>query len=51
MVWEEPGLPKFVKINPASPPGAGEVGLQPGDLSMAAAVDEFLETEEDDEDI
>lgn len=50
VVWEEPGLPKFVKINPASPPGAAQ-GLQPGDLTMAAAVDEFLETEEDDDDI
>jgi hypothetical protein len=47
-VWSEPELPKFVKINPASPPGAaGAVeGLQPGDISMAAAAAEFLEEEE-----
>jgi hypothetical protein len=46
VVWLEPRLPKFVKINPASPPGAAE-GLQPGDLTMAAAAEEFLETDED----
>jgi hypothetical protein len=45
VVWSEPELPKFVKINPASPPGAAE-GLQPGDISMAAAAEEFLEEEE-----
>lgn len=49
VVWEEPGLPKFVKINPASPPGAAGEGLQPGDLTMAASVDEFLEAEDDEE--
>jgi hypothetical protein len=45
VVWSEPELPKFVKINPASPPGAAQ-GLQPGDISMAAAAAEFLEEEE-----
>jgi hypothetical protein len=45
VVWSEPELPKFVKINPTSPPGAAE-GLQPGDISMAAAAEEFLEQEE-----
>lgn len=49
MVWEEPGLPPFVKINPNSPPGAVEGGLQPGDLSMAAAAEEFLQADEDEE--
>ena len=34
VVWTEPALPKFVKINPGSPPGAAE-GLQPGDITMA----------------
>ena len=29
IVWSEPQLPPFVKINPESPPGLGE-GLQPG---------------------
>ena len=42
-VWSEPGLPPYVKINPNSPPGSAE-GLQPGDLSMAMAAQEFLET-------
>jgi hypothetical protein len=44
VVWTEPELPKFVKINPMSPPGAAR-GLQPGDISMAMAAQEFLETE------
>lgn len=49
VVWSEPELPKFVKINPMSPPGAAE-GLQPGDLSMAMAAQEFLDIDpEDDE--
>lgn len=46
VVWSEPRLPKFVKINPTSPPGAAE-GLQPGDITMAAAAEEFLEAEEE----
>jgi hypothetical protein len=45
VVWTEPRLPKWVKINPASPPGAGE-GLQPGDMSMLAVAEEFLEADE-----
>jgi hypothetical protein len=45
VVWSEPALPKFVKINPASPPGVAE-GLQPGDLSMALAAEEFLEMDD-----
>jgi hypothetical protein len=52
VVWSEPRLPPFVKINPNSSPGFGDgEGLQPGDLSMAAAAQEFLETDEgEDED-
>jgi hypothetical protein len=46
VVWTEPEVPKFVKINPSSPPGQAE-GLQPGDITMALAVEEFLEAEED----
>jgi len=45
VVWSEPEVPKFVKINPLSPPGAA-AGLQPGDLSMARAAEEFLEVDE-----
>lgn len=46
VVWSEPETPPFVKINPLSPPGAAE-GLQPGDITMAMAVEEFLAEEED----
>jgi hypothetical protein len=49
VVWSEPQLPPFVKINPdAAPPGPSE-GLQPGDLSMGAAAEEFLRMEEEEE--
>jgi hypothetical protein len=48
VVWEEPQLPRFVKINPDSPPGLGE-GLQPGDLSMGMAAEEFLKMDEDED--
>ena len=41
VVWSEPQMPPFVKINPNSSSGPSE-GLQPGDLSMAAAAQEFL---------
>jgi hypothetical protein len=47
VVWSEPEVPKFVKINPMSPPGAA-AGLQPGDISMARVAEEFLATEESD---
>ena len=48
VVWSEPQLPPFVKINPESPPGLGE-GLQPGDMSMGAAAQEFLLEKEEEE--
>jgi hypothetical protein len=47
VVWSEPQLPPFIKINPESPPGLLTEGLQPGDLSMGAAAQEFLLEEED----
>lgn len=46
VVWSEPELPKFVKINPNSPPGAAE-GLQPGDISMLRVAEEFLAEDEE----
>ena len=49
VIWSEPKLPPFIKINPDSPPGLVE-GLQPGDLSMGAAAEEFLKQPEEDED-
>ena len=45
VVWSEPQLPPFIKINPESPPGSAE-GLQPGDISMTAVAAEFLEMDE-----
>ena len=38
-------MPKFVKINPLSPPGAA-AGLQPGDITMGREAEEFLEADE-----
>jgi hypothetical protein len=48
VVWSEPQLPPYVKINPDSPPRLGD-GLQPGDLSMGAAAVEFLQMDEDED--
>jgi hypothetical protein len=49
VVWSEPQLPPYVKINPdAADPGPDE-GLQPGDLSMGVAAREFLELDEEKE--
>jgi len=45
VVWSEPQLPPYVKINPDSGPGLGE-GLQPGDISMGAVAQEFLKLDE-----
>lgn len=45
VVWSEPELPPYVKINPAAesvPTGI----IQPGDLSMGAIAREFLEASE-----
>jgi hypothetical protein len=48
VVWSEPELPPYVKINPGARPGPAGT-IQPGDLSMAAIAREFLETEETEE--
>ena len=41
VVWSEPQLPPYVKINPEGVnPEPGE--LQPGDISMAKQAEEFL---------
>jgi hypothetical protein len=45
VVWSEPRLPPYVKINPNSPPGLGD-SLQPGDMSMGAVAEEFLNMDE-----
>ena len=48
VVWSEPQLPPFIKINPDSPPGPID-GLQPGDLSMGAVAEEFLKLPDDED--
>jgi len=45
VVWSEPKLPPYIKINPNSAPGADQ-GVQPGDLSMGLAAHEFLKLDE-----
>ena len=51
VIWSEPALPKYVKINPLSPPGAPAAdGLQPGDMSMLSVAEEFLASEDPEED-
>ena len=51
VVWSEPQLPPWVKINPNGTPPSPNEGLQPGDLSMAAAAVEFLEVDEGEEEL
>jgi len=48
VVWSEPKLPPYVKINPDSVAGIGDT-IQPGDLSMGMVAQEFLLAEEDEE--
>jgi hypothetical protein len=46
VVWSEPELPPYVKINPnAKPDPSG--AIQPGDISMGAIAREFLEAPEE----
>ncbi len=42
VVWSEPKLPPYVKLNPAAPAGSGGGLVQPGDISMGAIIEEFL---------
>jgi len=49
VVWSEPQMPPWVKINPNGVPPGPNDGLQPGDISMAMAAMEFLEMDEGDE--
>ena len=48
VVWSEPELPPYVKINPGAEPGLVDT-VQPGDLSMGAVARDFLEAPETDE--
>jgi hypothetical protein len=45
VVWTEPKLPPYVKINPDGEPDP-DVALEPGDISMRAVTEEFLNAEE-----
>ena len=49
VVWSEPTLPPWVKINPNGADFGPYEGLQPGDLSMAVAAQEFLKVDEEEE--
>ncbi len=46
VVWSEPKLPPYVKINPEAERDP-ETTLQPGDMSMRAVTEEFLSQEEE----
>jgi hypothetical protein len=48
VVWSEPQLPPYVKINPNAVAGIGDT-VQPGDLTMGTIAQEFLSAEEDEE--
>ena len=49
VVWSEPQLPPYVKINPDATTPSPSEGLQPGDLSMGMAAEEFLTMDESEE--
>jgi hypothetical protein len=42
VVWAEPQLPPFIKINPSAAPAED---VQPGDLTMGMMAREFLEVD------
>jgi hypothetical protein len=46
VVWSEPELPPYVKINPGAEPGPADT-IQPGDISMGAIAREYLATPEE----
>ena len=46
VVWSEPELPPYVKINPGAESRPTDT-IQPGDISMGAIAKEFLETPEE----
>ena len=48
VVWSEPKLPPYVKINPDATPDP-DVALEPGELSMRAVTEEFLNTEKEED--
>jgi hypothetical protein len=44
VVWAEPELPPFIKVNPA---GVPTDTLQPGDITMGIMAREFLEDQDE----
>jgi hypothetical protein len=48
VVWAEPKLPPFVKINPSAVSDPADT-VQPGDITMGAIALEFLDLPEDPE--
>lgn len=47
VVWSEPKLPPYVKINPDAADPDPDMGLQPGELSMGMVAHDFLLAEEE----
>ena len=47
VVWAEPELPPFVKVNPMAFDGPADT-VQPGDITMGIMAREFLETPDED---
>lgn len=48
VVWSEPELPPYVKINPHADPSLVDT-VQPGDVSMGAIARDFLDAPETEE--
>ncbi len=46
LVWSEPKLPPYVKINPDAAEPDPSIGLEPGELSMGLLAQEFLEADD-----
>jgi hypothetical protein len=46
VIWAEPELPPFVKINPMAAAGTTDV-IQPGDITMGMMAREFLDIEDE----
>jgi hypothetical protein len=44
VIWAEPELPSFIKINPAAVPSDSQ---QPGDITMGLMAREFLDVQEE----
>jgi hypothetical protein len=47
VIWAEPALPPFIKINPMAAGGPTDA-LQPGDITMGIMAREFLDLPDED---